>query len=159
MKWSPSIYRSRIDPEWIDYNGHLRDAYYVLVLSHAMDALMDELGLDAAYRARTACTLYTLEMHMHYLHEVKESDELSVTARAIATDAKRIHLGLAMGCPRHAEPVAVAEFMLLHVQQGATPGSAVFPAEIQQRLQAWHASTQAAPPASLGSRKMELGRR
>ena len=54
-----------IEPDWIDYNGHLRDAYYVVVLSDATDALMDHLGLDAAYRARTRCTLYTLEMHLH----------------------------------------------------------------------------------------------
>ena len=38
-------------------------------------------GLDAAYRARTGCTLYTLEMHMHYLHEVKQTDTAAV-ARA-----------------------------------------------------------------------------
>ena len=63
-------------PEWIDYNGHLRDAYYVLVLSYAVDDVMDHLGLDAAYRERTHCTLYTLELHMHYLHEVKSTDEL-----------------------------------------------------------------------------------
>jgi acyl-CoA thioester hydrolase len=28
-------------PEWTDYNGHLRDAYYLLVFSMATDALMD----------------------------------------------------------------------------------------------------------------------
>ena len=44
---------------------------------------MDQLGLDAAYRERTHCTLYTLELHMHYLHEVKATDELRVaTSRA-----------------------------------------------------------------------------
>jgi acyl-CoA thioester hydrolase len=159
MKWSPSIYRSRVDRQWIDYNGHLRDAYYTLVFSHAIDALMDELGLDAACRARTDCTLYTLEMHVHYLHEVMESDDISVSTRVIASDAKRLHLGLAMNCPRHADPVALAEFMLLHVQQGSSPRSAVFPAAIQQRLEEWQASQQEAPAASPGSRRMELGRR
>ena len=39
------VYRApTILPEWIDYNGHLRDAYYGLVLSHAIDELMDHLG-------------------------------------------------------------------------------------------------------------------
>ena len=41
-------------------------------MSQATDALMDHLGLDAAYRTRTHCTLYTLEMHIHYLQEVKQ---------------------------------------------------------------------------------------
>src|SRR5207253_7398090 len=68
------IYQTAILPEWIDYNGHLRDAYYVLIVSLACDALMDRLRMDAAYRQRTLCTLYTLEMHIHYLHEVKVTD-------------------------------------------------------------------------------------
>jgi acyl-CoA thioester hydrolase len=48
-----TIYRTAVLPEWIDYNGHLRDAYYALALSLATDALMDRIGLDAGYRART----------------------------------------------------------------------------------------------------------
>jgi hypothetical protein len=51
------IYHASIQPEWIDYNGHLRDAHYTLVASYAADALMDYLGLDAEYRQRTRCTL------------------------------------------------------------------------------------------------------
>jgi uncharacterized protein (DUF849 family) len=70
------IYRAKIEPQWIDFNGHLRDAYYGLVASYAIDDLMDFLGLDAAYRARTHCTLYTLELHLHFLHEVKSTDDL-----------------------------------------------------------------------------------
>src|SRR5208283_418129 len=57
-----SAYRAEILPEWIDYNGHLRDAYYVLILSYAVDEVMEGLGLGAAYRERTRCTLYTLEL-------------------------------------------------------------------------------------------------
>ena len=119
MNWRPTDYRCAIDPHWIDYNGHLRDAYYTLVFSQAVDALMDEVGLDEAYRARSGCTLFTLETHLHYLREIKASDEISVRARALGVDAKRLHLALALHCPRLAEPAAVGEFMLLHVQQAA----------------------------------------
>ncbi|EEE35651.1 conserved hypothetical protein [Rhodobacteraceae bacterium KLH11] len=28
-------------PEWIDYNGHMQDAYYGLVFSYAVDAMQD----------------------------------------------------------------------------------------------------------------------
>src|SRR5882724_5533268 len=79
------VYRATIEPDWIDYNGHLRDAYYGLVASYAVDGVMDILGLDAAYRARTHCTLYTLEVHLHYLHEVKSSDDLRVISSANAS--------------------------------------------------------------------------
>jgi len=27
------VFRARFEPDWIDYNGHLRDAYYGLVAS------------------------------------------------------------------------------------------------------------------------------
>ena len=159
MSWRPSDYRCAVDRQWIDYNGHLRDACYTLIFSHAIDALMDEIGLDPAYRERTGSTLYTLEMHVHFLNEVKASDEIRVGARALGIDAKRLHLGLALRVPRHADPAALAEFMLLHVQQAPEPKSAPFPAEVLQRLEIWHALEAQAPAPARGSRKMELVRR
>jgi len=159
MSWRPSIYRCDIEPQWIDYNGHLRDAYYTLVFSQAIDALMDEVGLDRGYRARTSCTLYTLEMHVHYLSEVKSTDEISVRARAIGVDAKRIHLALALHCARLAEPAALGEFMLLHVQQAPTVRSTVVPPEIRQRLDGWLALDAQTPLPAPGSRTMTLPHR
>ena len=159
MSWRPSSYRCDLDPQWIDYNGHLRDAYYTLVFSQAIDALMDELGLDSAYRSVTGCTLFTLELHVHYLNEVKATDTISVSARALGVDAKRLHLGLALNCTRHPAPVALEECMLLHVQQGPAPRGSAFPPEILQRLEAWHALDAQAPPPTLGSRQIQLIRR
>jgi acyl-CoA thioester hydrolase len=125
-----AIYRSRIEPGWIDYNGHLRDGYYAVILSHAADALMDRLGMDGAYRQRTGCTLYTVEMHIHYLHELKQSDPALVSVQIIAADHKRIHAGFELRSQPEAEPAAVAEQMLLHVRQGASPATAPFPPEV-----------------------------
>jgi acyl-CoA thioester hydrolase len=159
MSWRPSEYRCDIETQWIDYNGHLRDAYYTLVFSHAIDALMDEVGLDDAYRARSGCTLYTLETHVHYLDEVKSSDNISVRARALGVDAKRLHVGLALHCTRLAEPAALGEFMLLHVQQQPAPKGEPFPPEIVQRLESWHDADLQVPLPARGSRRMELRRR
>src|SRR5450755_2951783 len=99
------VYRATIEPAWIDFNGHLRDAYYGLVASYAVDDVMDYLGLDAAYRARTHCTLYTLEEHIHFLHEVKSTDDLQVVSSVFDFDGKRIHLGCRFVCSRVSEPV------------------------------------------------------
>ncbi|MGO9512953.1 MAG: thioesterase family protein [Steroidobacteraceae bacterium] len=152
-------HRAKILPEWIDYNGHMRDAYYVVVLSNAVDEVMDRLGLDAAYRERTRCTLYTLELHMHFLHEVKSSDELSVATSVLDFDRKRIHAGCRFTCPRISGTVATGDVMLLHVHQGEKPASAAFPLEVERRLEALKV-----PPAALAawgpaSRKIELMRR
>jgi len=151
-----AIYRTQVLPEWIDYNGHLRDAYYVLVVSSATDALMDHLGMDASYRQRTHCTLYTLEMHVHYFHEIMQADLLEVTVRIIAADEKRIHAGFEISCARHNEPAASVEFMLLHVEQGEKVAALPFPADIARALETLRAATAEVAPARRGSRKMEL---
>jgi acyl-CoA thioester hydrolase len=150
------VYSTAIAPEWIDYNGHLRDAYYGLILSYASDALMDLVGLDAAYRRATRCTLYTLEQHMHFLHEVKETDQLDIMVRVMAADHKRIHAAFDFYCARYPDPVALGEMMLLHVRQDATPVSAPFPPAIQAALAALVASGSAVPPPGPPSRRIEL---
>jgi acyl-CoA thioester hydrolase len=152
-------YRVEIQPDWIDYNGHLRDAYYIVALSYAVDDVMDHLGLGAAYRERTHCTLYTLELHIHYLHEIKSSDELSVVTSVLDCDRKRIHAACDFLCPRIEGPAATADLMLLHVHQGAKPASASFPPEVSQRLEALKLTPAALAARGLGSRKIELKRR
>ena len=128
------VFQTGIAPEWIDYNGHLRDAYYSLIFSLATDALMDRVGLDEPYRMRTRCTLYTLEMHIHFLHEVRKTDEVDVSVRILGTDRKRIHAALDMRCDRYPDPVATAELMLLHVYQGDEPKAKAFPPEVVEAL-------------------------
>ena len=154
-----AVYRATIEPDWIDYNGHLRDAYYGLVASYAVDDVMDHLGLDAAYRARTHCTLYTLELHLHYLHEVKSSDDLGVISSILDYDRKRIQVGCRFICSRISEPVATAEMMLLHVHQGDKPSVTSFPDEVSAKLEALKVSPGAREAFGPSSRKIELKRR
>jgi acyl-CoA thioester hydrolase len=150
------IYRAKIEPEWIDYNGHLRDAYYGLVASYAVDDVMDHLGLHAGYREATHCTLYTLEVHLHYLHEVKRSDDLGVISSILDFDRKRIHIGCRFICSRVAEPVATAEMMLLHVHQGDKPSVRSFPDEVSAKLEALKVSPDSRESFGPSSRKIEL---
>jgi len=151
------IYSSAIRPEWIDYNGHLRDAYYAVIASEATDALMDRLGLDAAYRARTAGTLYTLEMHIHFLREVKQTDTVEVGVRILGFDHKRIHAAFEITRAGTAEAAATVEMMLLHVrQEGERAASAPFPPEVSANLAQLAAAGAALPPGGPGSRRMEL---
>src|SRR5271168_1994250 len=153
------VYHAAIEPAWIDYNGHLRDAYYGLVASYAVDDVMDQLGLDAAYRERTHCTLYTLEVHLHYLHEVKSSDDLGVVSSILDFDRKRIQIGCRFICSRVSEPVATADMMLLHVHQGDKPAVASFPDAVTLKLGALQVTAAAREEFAPGSRKIELKRR
>jgi acyl-CoA thioester hydrolase len=150
------IYRTAILPAWIDYNGHLRDAYYALILSQATDALMDRLGMDAAYRAATGNTLYTVEMHIHYLREVHASDIVVVGVRLLGTDHKRIHAAFELSCEGRTALAATAEFMLLHVHQGQTVSTRAFPPEIAGAVGELARSAADTPWPGPGSRRMEL---
>lgn len=156
---SELIYHTELAPEWIDYNGHLRDAFYGLIVSYASDALMDRLGMDAAYRERTHNTLYTLEMHTHFFHEVKESDSVFVNVRILGADQKRIHAAFDIVRDTDAIVAASAEVMLLHVHQGTTPASAAFPPEIASAVTRLANATARAEEVGPGSRRMELPRR
>ncbi len=151
-----AIYETGIAPEWIDYNGHLRDGYYGLILSYATDALMDRLGMDAVYRAASGGTLYTVELHLHFLREVKQAERLTVTALILGADRKRLHLALELQRASDGEVAASAELMLLHVHQGATVASAAFPAQIAARIAAFQAAGAGAKPAGPGSRRLAL---
>jgi acyl-CoA thioester hydrolase len=152
-------FRATLKPDWIDYNGHLRDAYYVVAMSLAVDEVMDHLGLDARYRERTRCTLYTLELHIHYLHEIKATDELSVATSVLDYDAKRILAACDFRCPRIDGPAASADLMLMHVHQGEKPAGAPFPAEVAARLESLKASPAEAAARRFFSRKIEIKRR
>ncbi|RRV40084.1 thioesterase [Pseudomonas sp. o96-267] len=112
-------YRTTISPDWVDYNGHLRDAFYLLIFSHATDALMDVLGLDEAGRARTGHTLYTLECHLNFLAEVKEGERVEVRTQLLAHDAKRLHIHHGLYRPGEDASLAESEQMLMNIDSAA----------------------------------------
>src|SRR4028118_1415727 len=53
-KVASPTYRAEVGPEWVDYNGHLNEAHYLLIFSRATDALLDagRRGGRARRRAR-----------------------------------------------------------------------------------------------------------
>jgi acyl-CoA thioester hydrolase len=151
------IYETPILPEWIDYNGHLRDAYYGLIVSLATDALMDHVGLDAGYRTRTGCTLYTVEMHIHFLREVKQNETVGVSVRIAGADAKRVHAVFEMTPNGQSAVAATAELMLLHVRQhGGTVSTTAFPPQVSAALAQLEQQSAGMPAGGPGSRQMAL---
>ncbi|MBC3364997.1 thioesterase family protein [Pseudomonas sp. SWRI154] len=110
-----TTYQTRILPEWVDYNGHLRDAFYLLIFSYATDALMDRLGLDSQNREASGHSLFTLELHLNYLHEVKLGADVEVHTQIIDHDAKRLHLYHSLHLVGGDKELAGNEQILLHV--------------------------------------------
>jgi acyl-CoA thioester hydrolase len=70
------LHRARVIPDWVDYNGHLSEAYYVLIFGHATDALLDAIGMDDSFRTRTGRSVYTVDARILYLSEVALDEEV-----------------------------------------------------------------------------------
>ena len=120
-----TTYSTPILEEWVDYNGHLRDAFYLLIFSYATDALMDRLGLDSQGREASGHSLFTLEVHLNYLHEVKLGAHVEVRTQLIGHDKKRLHVYHSLHLAGDGRALAGNEQMLLHVDL-AGPRSAPF---------------------------------
>ncbi|MGW9078922.1 thioesterase family protein [Streptomyces kronopolitis] len=114
------LFRRTVQDDWIDYNGHLSEAYYVLVFGFATDALMAAAGLGPSYRERSGCSLYTVETHVRYLREVARNTELTVRTTVLGVDGKKLRFLHEMfaGEPT-GEPVATGEQFTLHVDRAA----------------------------------------
>ncbi len=127
------LYEGVIPPEWIDYNGHMNVAYYVLAFDHTTDAFMDYLGLDGRYRERTQCSAFILESHINYEQELVEGDPICCTTQLLGFDSKRIHYFHRMYHLEEDFLAATTELLLLHVDLGQRR-SAPMPREVQDRL-------------------------
>jgi len=150
-------YHAPVEAAWIDYNGHMNVAYYVLMFDRATDTLLDRLGLGAAYRRRTNHSIYVLEAHITYEREVKEGDVLRFTSQLVDADAKRLHVFHQMYHAAAGYRAATNELLALHVDL-AGPTSLPFAAAEQARIDAMlNEHRQLDRPAELG-RVIEIRR-
>lgn len=115
---------------WVDFNGHMRDAYYLLLISFANDQLMEELGMGPAYLSRTGRSLYNVDSRIRYLREARAGDRLKVEMRVIGAGAKRLHVHSLIVNETTGALMAVNEEVLIHVDQAGGPRAEAFPPEI-----------------------------
>ena len=130
------LYDTEVMHEWVDYNGHMSEAFYVLVFGYTTDALLDYIGLGSEYRKRSRCSLYTLEAHVCYLREAREGEPLTIETRLLEVDRKRAQVFHSMYHAGDMRLLATGELMLLHVQNEGKSGprSTPFPKEVSERL-------------------------
>lgn len=134
----PAPFTSRpglVRPEWIDHNGHLNLAYYIVLFDEATDALWQAVGLGEAYRANTGCGTFAVEAHTLYLSELLEGDATDAISLVLDVDAKRLHIAHELVRQRDQVTVARQELMYLTVDL-STRRSVSWPAETLAGLQA-----------------------
>ena len=125
----------QIEPDWIDYNGHLNMAYYNVIMDRSIDELFAVLGMGPDYlKARNGSTM-TAEAHVRYLREVHLGDPLQVTAYVIAADEKRVHTFEELRHAKEGWISATSENMTLHIDMNVRK-VAPFPADVAERIRA-----------------------
>ena len=111
-----SLHEEIVLPEWIDYNGHMNVAYYVLAFDHATDAMLEYLRLTRDYKVRANSTTFVADMNVSYKKEVKEGDPLRFTTQILECDDKRIHFWHEMFHATKGYLAATNEILSLHIQ-------------------------------------------
>jgi acyl-CoA thioester hydrolase len=122
-------------PEWIDANGHMNLAYYVVLFDQATDTVYDALGVGQAYREATGNSTFTAETHTIYDREVLVGERVRIVTRMLGVDAKRIHYFHEMFHAEGGHRVAAQELMGLHIDLRVRR-TAPMPPDLLARIQA-----------------------
>jgi carnitine 3-dehydrogenase len=121
-----ALYDCRVEPDWVDYNGHMGESFYLYAFGWASDALFRYVGIDEAYRA-SGRSLYTVESHINYYHEASLGERLRFTTQLLDVDDKRLHFFHAMYHGESDALLSTTEQMLVHVDMNASAASPMAP--------------------------------
>jgi acyl-CoA thioester hydrolase len=145
----------RVEPGWIDYNGHLNMAYYNVLFDRAVDEVYEVLGLGLAYVKEEKRSTFTAEVHVRYLRELLVDTPVRVTFRLLDFDSKRLHYFEEL---HHAEEgwlSATSENMALNVDMVAKKVAA-FPDKVMARLALMKAAHDKLPPPHGAGRRIAM---
>lgn len=126
-------YRVKVNPEWIDHNGHLNVAYFVLAFDYATDAYYETLLVGSDYPEESGCSVFTLGMDVDYLTELFAGDEVEITTQMLDWDYKRVHYYHTMVNLSTGKIAATNECLGMNVNLESRT-SAPFSDRVQQKL-------------------------
>lgn len=109
------LYKTDVKKQWIDYNGHMNVAYYVLVFDQATDSFLDAMEMGARYRQEENKSFFVVESHVSYEQEVTLGTPLVIQTKLLGFDKKRLHLFHEMFDENSGIRSATNEILALHV--------------------------------------------
>lgn len=140
----------RIEPDWIDYNGHMNMAYHHVLFDRALEEGFSLVGLGQDYLQERRASFFTAEIHTLYKHELKLHDAVRVTLQLIDYDEKRLHCYLEIRHAMEGWVAASMEGLCLHVDM-LTRKVSPFPEDIAANLAVMKAAhARLARPQALG---------
>ena len=122
-----------VQPDWVDGNGHMNLAFYVLAFDEATDTFYQHLEIGPQYRERENSSMFTLGINVDYMREVFEGDSLRITTQLLHCDEKRMRYIHYMYEGTNPNPVAMNECLAIHVDMSSRK-STPFPKSTRQRI-------------------------
>ena len=134
-----------VQPEWIDYNGHMNVAYYTMAFDLAMDDMLtDYLGIDADFIKHQKVGPFALQSNYTYQAELHLGEEFYGSGRVLDYNQKSIHLFATLHRKRDDALSATWEGISLNVDH-TTRRSADFSDAIQAKIESLYNQTKSDP--------------
>jgi acyl-CoA thioester hydrolase len=124
----------QIEPQWIDYNGHLNMAYYNVMFDRAIDELWLQLGIGPTYMKVRNGSTFTAECHVRYLQEIHLGDPVQISILLLGADEKRLHTFEELRHSSEGWLSATSENMSMHIDMKARK-TGPFPPDIRARIE------------------------
>ena len=119
-----ALYFAKVHSDWIDYNGHMSESFYLYAFGDASDALFQYIGIDNDYRLGGQ-SFYTVETHINYYLEASEKEPLEFSTQILGLDSKRLHIFHQMFHGESGDLLATTEQMLVHVDMNKAKASEI----------------------------------
>src|SRR4029078_6912429 len=147
-----------VDPQWIDYNGHLNMAYYNVLFDRAVDEVYELIGIGADYLKRANHSTFTAEVHVRYVRELYANDPVRVTFQLLDFDSKLFPYFEQLFHATEGWVSATSENMTLHVDMAAKK-VAPFPDSVMRALARMKAAHAQLPRPEAAGRRIAMPER
>jgi len=149
-QYGPVLLEKKVRRKWIDFNGHMNVAYYILLFDQAFNLFLDQHDLGQEYAEASNNSMFTLENHITYQHEVLHKDQLQIHFQLVDMDSKFIHYFLRLIHKEKQYLAASMEQISLHVDMNSRRPKRFLPATYD-KLRATYADHKQYPtPRELG---------
>ena len=108
----------KVTNDWVDYNGHMNMAYYVLIFDQAWEVALEKFKMgESAAKSQQRSTM-VVETNTKYINEVKENEEIDINLIYFDHDKKRLHLKMEMNEKKTNKLSASMEWISLYIDLG-----------------------------------------
>jgi acyl-CoA thioester hydrolase len=144
------VHRQTVLPAWVDYNGHMNVAFYVLAFDMGVDAFLDFCGMTEAFRNQHDVSTYALEAHVTYRAEVLEGDDLRFEIQLLDRDDRFFHYINMMYREADGELCATAEWISIHMDMTQRKPAPFLPETAARLEEIWQAHKDMPQPPQAG---------